>query len=69
MATKNNPKNKGLAGGKKFHNGKEIEPIMYVGNYAGHGKYISAKYLKTNDIILDETGKPIVWSSIPVSNE
>ena len=35
MATKNNPKNKGSAGGKKMYDGKEIEPIKYVGLYAG----------------------------------
>ena len=68
MATKNNPKNKGVAGGKKFINGKEVEPVMYVGTYRGHGKYMSAKYVKTTDIIFDDTGKPIVWSKIPVSN-
>ena len=67
MATKNNPKNKGSAGGKKTYNGKDIEPIMYVGTYAGHGKYMSAKYSKTTDIILDAAGKPIEWKSIPVS--
>ncbi len=67
MATKNNPKNKGLSGGKKFFNGKEVEPIMYVGTYAGHGKYMSAKYAKTTNIITDPSGKPIAWNSIPVS--
>lgn len=67
MASKNNPKNKGLSGGKKFQNGKELEPIMYVGVHAGHGKYIATKYAKTNDILFDANGKPIAWSSIPVS--
>lgn len=66
MATKNNPKNKGLSGGKKFFNEKEVEPIMYVGTYAGHGKYMSAKYVKTTDVITDSSGKPIAWNSIPV---
>ncbi len=67
MATKNNPKNKGLSGGKKFHNGKELEPIKYIGTYVGHGKYMAAKYVKTNDIICDDSGKPIAWNTIPVS--
>ena len=67
MATKNNPKNKGLAGGKKFLNGKEIEPIKYIGTYADEGKYMSAKYIKTTEIILSLNGKPIIWNDIPVS--
>jgi len=67
MATKNNPKNKGLSGGKKFFNGKEVEPIKYIGTYAGHGKYMAAKYLKTTDVVMDPSGKPIAWSSIQVS--
>ena len=67
MATKNNPKNKGSSGGKKMYNGKDIEPIKYIGTYAGHGKYMSAKYAKTTEIILDAAGKPIKWSDIPVS--
>lgn len=69
MATKNNPKNKGLSGGKKFWNGKEIEPIKYIGSYAGLGKYMSAKYTKTTEIILDSKGKPVVWDDIPVSEK
>jgi hypothetical protein len=66
MATKNNPKNKGLSGGKKFIDGKEIEPVKYIGTYFGYGKYISAKYAKTTDIILDADGKPVKWSDIPL---
>lgn len=69
MATKNNPKNKGLSGAKNFYNGKEIEPIKYDGSYVGHGKYMAAKYSKTTDVILDKTGKPITWRSVEVSAE
>jgi hypothetical protein len=67
MATKNNPKNKGLAGNKKFLNGKELEPIMYYGTYQGNGKYMAAKYSKTTDILLDEKGIPVKWDSIPLA--
>lgn len=67
MATKNNPKNKGLSGGKKFVNGKEVEPIKYIGTYAGHGKYMAAKFAKTTEIVLDQSGKPVAWNSIEVS--
>ena len=66
MATKNNPKNKGVAGNVKKYNGKDIEPVMYNGMHIGYGKYLSAKYLKTNEIILDSNGKPVLWDDIPV---
>jgi len=64
MATKNNPKNKGSAGSKKQYDGRDIEPIMYIGTYRGEGKYISAKFAKTPEIILDKDGKPIKWKDI-----
>ncbi len=69
MATKNNPKNKGASGGKKMYDGKEVEPIKYVGLYAGDGIYMAAKYAKTNNIIMDANGKPIAWKTIPVVEE
>ena len=69
MATKNNPKNKGTSGGKKKFNGKEIEPIKYIGTYVGEAKYISAKYAKTTEIVLGENGKPVRWEDIPVVEE
>jgi hypothetical protein len=64
MATKNNPKNKGLAGNKKFLNDKELEPVMYYGLYCGNGNYMSAKYTKTTDMVLDKDGVPVKWDSI-----
>ena len=68
MATKNNPKNKGTSA-KKFYNGKEVEPIKYIGRHVGEGSYISAKYAKTSEIILDSNGKPILLDSLPISAE
>ena len=66
MATKNNPKNKGVSGKIKTYNGKEIEPIMYDGTLVGNGKYLSAKFAKSTEIILDPaTEKPILWKNIP----
>ena len=64
MGSKNNPKNRGGAQGKKTLNGKEIEPIMFVGNTKEEGKYVSAKYAKTSDVILDENKKPVRWNDI-----
>lgn len=64
MGTKNNPKNRGADGAKKMLQGKELEPVLYYGKYAGHGKYMAARFVKTNDMILDKNGKPLQWSEI-----
>lgn len=64
MGTKNNPKNRGKALEKKKHNGKEVEPVLYYGNHAGHGKYIAAKYAGGNQIVVDASGKPLSWDEI-----
>jgi hypothetical protein len=64
MGTKNNPKNRGKAIKKKTHNGKDVEPILYAGGHAGHGKYITGKYAGTNQLICDASGKPLPWESI-----
>lgn len=63
MGTKNNPKNRGL-GAKKQFNGKDIVPIMYYGKTAGKTNYLSAKYDKTDDIILGEDKMPVKWDSL-----
>ena len=64
MGTKNNPKNRGKAEKKKTHNGKEVEPILYVGSHAGHGKYIAAKYSGSTQMAVAADGKPLAWDDI-----
>ncbi|MFC1659402.1 hypothetical protein ACFL0U_02450 [Pseudomonadota bacterium] len=64
MGTKNNPKNRGKEGGKKIYQGRELEPVMYYGKHAGHGSYMSARFVKTNDMLCDKDGKPLQWSEI-----
>ena len=63
MGTKNNPKNR-KAVTKKQHNGKDIEPIMYYGVHAGHGKYMAVKYAGSTQMILDNSGKPLQWEEV-----
>jgi len=65
MGTKNNPQNRGKSNTKKKLNGKDIEPILIVGEGA---KFIGAKYSKTTNIICDDSGNPVPWKSI-VSEE
>ena len=64
MGTKNNPKNRGKVVKKKTHNGRDIEPILYVGKHVGHGKYIAAKYSGTIELVRDQNGKPFPWGEI-----
>lgn len=65
MGTKNNPKNR-KAVEKKTFNGKEVEPILYHGVNAGHGKYIAAKYAGAGapNLVVDEAGKPLQWEQL-----
>ncbi len=65
MGTKNNPKNR-KAVEKKKYNGKEIEPVLYNGVHAGHGKYVAAKYAGSNsaDLIAAANGKPLQWEEL-----
>ncbi|MFT6106321.1 MAG: hypothetical protein ACJA0S_001440 [Rickettsiales bacterium] len=64
MGTKNNPKNRGKVIKKKTHNNKDVEPILYAGGHAGHGKYITGKYAGTHELIVDANNKPLPWESI-----
>lgn len=63
MGTKNNPKNRKAVEKKKF-NGKEIEPVYYYGVHAGHGKYMTAKYAGTTQLVVDQAGRPVQWDAL-----
>jgi hypothetical protein len=64
MGTKNNPKNRVKNVEKKKFNGKEVEPIYYYGVHANHGKYMTAKYAGSSDMVVDKAGKPVNWDDI-----
>jgi hypothetical protein len=61
--SKNARKNKQVAVKKKF-DGKEIDPIFYYGVHAGHGKYVSAKFAGTSNLVCDKSGKPVIWDQV-----
>ncbi len=63
MGTKNNPKNRVKNVEKKKHNGKDVEPVYYYGVHTGHGKYMSAKYAGTTQLVQIE-GRPIQWDEL-----
>jgi hypothetical protein len=63
MGSKNNPKNRGSNEKKKVFNGKEVEPVVFY-NVENKQKYLSAKYVKTTDIVCDADGVPMHWKDI-----
>ena len=62
MGTKNNPKNRAKAAEKRKFNNREIEPALYHGVHAGHGKYMAARYCGSNELVVNSSGKPLQWS-------
>lgn len=47
---------------KKFHQGQEVVPSMWVrGNRKG---IMVAQYKDSGDLVLDTTGKPVMYRSI-----
>lgn len=64
MGTKNNPKNRSKKPEKKKFNDKEVEPAYYYGVHTGHGKYMSAKYAGSNQLVVDDAQKPVQWDAI-----
>jgi hypothetical protein len=64
MGTKNNPKNRVKNVEKKKFNGKEIEPILYHGAHAGHGRYMAAKYAGSTQLVVNAENRPLQWEEI-----
>jgi len=47
---------------KRFYNGQEVRPSLYVGRAVGQGTYMSAAI--NNELICDENGKPLPFRNI-----
>ena len=69
MGTKNNPKNRTKNVEKKKFKGKEIEPVYYYGVRVGHGKYMTAKYINTTQLVLDSDNRPMQWDQINADSQ
>lgn len=48
---------------KKYYQGKELKPVLYVGYSTGNGKYLSGAI--DGEIVVDSAGKPMPFNSIP----
>lgn len=65
IKSKNDPNARGTGAASKFHGGKEVIPVLYVGTQVGHGKYIAAAYKEGGKMVLDAISKkPIKWGSV-----
>lgn len=49
---------------KKYYQGKELKPAMYVGTSVGQGKYLSGAV--DGVLVCDHNGKPLPYRSIPI---
>lgn len=48
--------------GKRYLNGKEVRPVLYVGRHVGHGKYITGSV--DGKLVLDAAGLPVRYNRI-----
>lgn len=47
---------------KRYHNGKELRPTMWV--YPGGRSIMTGTIKETDEVVLDENGKPIPWQAL-----
>ena len=63
MTSKNNPGRRNRQDKDKVFDGKKVKPVLYVGSYVGHGRYIAAQE-EGGKLVSDKEGKPIPYSQI-----
>ena len=63
MASKNNPTRRQVQSAEKDYQGKKVKPVLYVGSFVGHGRYVAAQD-EGGKVVKDAAGKPIPFSAI-----
>ena len=63
MTSKNNPGRRNRQDKEKVFDGKKVKPVLYVGSYVGHGRYIAAQE-EGGKLVSDKEGKPIPYRQI-----
>lgn len=48
--------------GKRFLNGKEVRPVLYVGRHVGHGSYVAGSI--DGKLVMDDAGVPVKYKQI-----
>lgn len=60
--TKNNPTTR-QAQRKKYYQGKEVRPCLYIGKAVGKGRYMSGSI--DGQVIMNDKGNPMPYHDIP----
>ena len=63
MTSKNNPGRRNRQDKEKVFDGKKVKPVLYVGSYVGHGRYMAAQE-EGGKLVSEKEGKPIPYSQI-----
>ena len=63
MASKNNPARRGGDANEKQFDGKTVKPVLYVGSFVGHGRYVAAQD-EQGALARDRDGKPVPYRQI-----
>ena len=63
MTSKNNPARRAGRTNEKEYDGRKVKPVLYVGSFVGHSKYVAAQD-EGGKMILDAAGKPIPCSQL-----
>ncbi|MFP6759795.1 MAG: hypothetical protein VCC99_16510 [Alphaproteobacteria bacterium] len=63
MTSKNNPARRAGRTNEKEYDGRKVKPVLYVGSFVGHSKYVAAQD-EGGKMILDAAGKPIPFSQL-----
>ena len=63
MTSKNIPAHRQGQGGDKEYEGSRVKPVLYVGSFVGHGRYIAAQD-ESGKLVKDAAGKPIPYSGL-----
>lgn len=48
--------------GKRFYEGKEVRPVLYVGRHVGHGSFVAGSV--DGKLVLDANGVPVKFKQI-----
>jgi len=63
MTSKNNPARRAGASNEKEHDGKKIKPVLYVGSFVGHGRFVAAQD-EGGKLVTDTDGKPVPYGQL-----
>ena len=63
MTSKNNPARRQGRANEKEYQSKKVKPVLYVGSFVGHGRYVAAQD-ESGKLVIDAHGKPIPYSQL-----